>query len=87
MLTRNPTITQPMRQSPDVQGVRINFGPAPAHGRWRAMVLTIGFISRAGERRVVKWARSEERHGSNDLSRRADERVEYILLDKWELKT
>lgn len=56
MLTKNPSVTLPMRQSPDVKGVTIDFGGAPDHGRWRPLIITVRLRSKCGEIRHVKWA-------------------------------
>jgi hypothetical protein len=82
-----------MVQSPDVLGVRIDFGDAPAHGRWRAMSLTIGLVASADRgyrRREITWTRYKS-DSKTALSSRMwgtpepYEKVEFIKLNTWEL--
>lgn len=90
MLKRNPDITMPMRQSPDVKGVTIDFGGAPDHGRWTATVLTITLLSpKTRQSRKIKWRRvwrNSQIDGCFSKAREPYERVEHIRLDAWELK-
>jgi hypothetical protein len=90
MLKRNPDA--PMTQSPDVQGVTIDFGDAPAHGRWRALALRITLLSpRTGQTRAIKWRRfwyDEKNYDSSGCfsrPREPHERVTHIQLNTWEL--
>jgi hypothetical protein len=89
MLKRNPEITPPMTQSPDVRGVTIDFGDAPAHGRWRALALRITLLSpRTGQRRTISWRRCWRNYqydGCLSRLREPYERVEHIKLTEWEL--
>lgn len=80
----------PMSQSPDVQGLTIDFGDAPAHGRWRAMKMTVTYSS--GRR--VGWCRHREQYELTGLPscpsltsawRSSSERVTHIQLEQWEL--
>jgi hypothetical protein len=84
-----------MTQSPDVRGVTIDFGDAPAHGRWRAMSMTITLLSpKTGQTRAIKWRRfwypgfgHGDYDGSGFFSRPREpyERVTRIRLNTWEL--
>lgn len=90
MLTKNTSITLPMRQSPDVKGVMIDFGGAPDHGRWHAMEMTITLRSpKTGIERKIKWRRrwrNSQIDGCFSRPREPYERVVKIRLDAWELK-
>jgi hypothetical protein len=87
MLKRNPATDLPMTQSPDVQGVTIDFGDAPAHGRWRATSMTITFNSG----RKVEWKTRWRKGAGGYLDKtlyympREGERVTRIQLNTWEL--
>lgn len=90
MLKRNPVTALPMRQSPDVKGVTIDFGDAPAHGHWRAMSMTITYSSgrRIGWNRFQDFFDLTGKPGGprgNHGDRRTDERIIHIKLNTWEL--
>lgn len=87
MLKRNPAIAEAMTQSPDVKGVTIDFGDAPAHGQWRAMSMTITYSSgrRIGRNRQKgRYTWTSEGMRTTE-PRRADERIIHIRLNTWEL--
>jgi hypothetical protein len=94
MLVKTKSITLPMRQSPDVRGVEIDFGGAPDHGRWRAMAMTITLLSPTGQTRKIKWLRKwgptfgkPAAEGSFFSKQREPyERVIKIRLEAWEEK-